>query len=65
VAKIRNRQIVVSPAVPQIPLQVPSGLIRDWIGAAFMPGISIRDVLPVLRDYGPYREYYQRLSLRK
>jgi hypothetical protein len=59
VARVKSRQIVVSPAVPRIPRKVPSGLIHDWIGAAFMPGITIRSVLPVLRDYGRYKEFYQ------
>jgi hypothetical protein len=58
-AKVKSRQIVVAPAQPHIPQKVPSGLIHDWIGAGFLPGVSIRDVLPVVRDYGRYKEFYQ------
>ena len=57
-AKARSRGIVVSPAVPHIPKKVPSGLIHDWIGAAFIPNAAIHDVLPVVRDYGRYKEFY-------
>jgi hypothetical protein len=59
VEKVKKGQIVVAPAQPHIPRKVPSGLIHDWIGVYYMPGISIRDVLPVMRDYGHYKEFYQ------
>ena len=58
-AKVRKREIVVAPARPHIPQKVPSGLVHDWIGVGFLPGITIRDVMPVLRDYGRYKEFYQ------
>ena len=54
---VRGRQIVVAPAGPQVPKKVPSGLIHDWIGAAFIPGATMQDVLTVVRDYTRYKEY--------
>ena len=36
-----------------------SGLIHDWLGAAFLPDTSIKDVLSAVRDYGDYKEYYK------
>jgi hypothetical protein len=57
-ARLRNGEIVVSPAGPHIPRRVPSGLIHHWIGAAFVPNATLRDVLPVVRDYGRYKEIY-------
>jgi hypothetical protein len=38
---------------------VPSGLIHDWIGAAFIPGARLEDVLSAARDYGHYKEFYK------
>jgi hypothetical protein len=58
-AKVRIRQIVVAPAAPRIPRKVPSGLIHHWIAAAFMPNLGISDVLPVVRDYARYKEFYR------
>lgn len=58
-SRVRNGRIVVSPAGPHIPMKISSGLIHDWIGAAFIPNATIRDVLPVLRDYGRYKEFYR------
>jgi hypothetical protein len=57
-AKVRKGEIVVSPAAPKIPKKVPSGLIHDWIGGAFLPNVTIADVLPVVRDYEHYKEFY-------
>jgi hypothetical protein len=38
---------------------VPSGLIHDWIGAAFIPNATMAEALAVLRDYRRYREIYR------
>ena len=58
IVKVKTKQIVVAPAVPHIPREVPSGLIHDWIGGAFMPNLTIQNALPVVRDYDRYKEIY-------
>ena len=58
-AKVQAGEIVVSPVGPQNPRKVPSGLIHDWVGAAFIAGAKIKDVLQVVRDYGQYKDLYQ------
>ena len=58
-AKLRSGEILVAPAVPHVPLRVPSGLIHDWIGAAFIPNATLDEVLPLVRDYGRYKEFYR------
>jgi hypothetical protein len=58
-AKLRGGEIMACPAGPHIPKRVPSGLIHDWNGEAFIPNATLHDVLPVLRDYGRYKEVYK------
>lgn len=58
-ARLRAGEIVVAPVGPHIPLKVTSGLIHDWTGAAFIPNATLSDVLPLVRDYDRYKEYYQ------
>ena len=57
--KLRNGGVVVTPASQHVPLKVRSGLIHDWTGAAFIPNAKFDDVLPVLRDYDRYKDYYR------
>jgi hypothetical protein len=56
--RVRNGKILIS-SVGQNPKAVPSGLIHDWIGAAFIPNARLEDVLSAVRDYGHYKEFYK------
>jgi hypothetical protein len=58
-AKVRAGEIVVAPAPGQNPRKVPGGLIHHWIGAAFLPGAKLDDVLEVTRDYDRYEQFYR------
>ena len=33
------------------PIEVPGGLIHDWVGVAFAPGASLQQAVSVLQDY--------------
>ena len=57
--RVRGGEILVSSAGPQNPKPVPSGLIHDWMGAAFIPDARLKDVLSAVRDYGDYKEFYK------
>ena len=39
-------------------IQPPAGLLHHWVGAVFIPGATIQDVLGVLQDYNRHSEYY-------
>ena len=56
-ARVRKGEIVTAPAGPEIPKKVPFGLIHHWIGAKFVPGVTIPDI-KVLRDYSRYQDFY-------
>ena len=45
-------------AVGHIPRRVPSGLIHDWLGAGFIPNVTIADILRIVRDYDHYADIY-------
>jgi len=57
-AKLRSGEILAAPAGPHIPKPVPSGLIHDWNGEAFIPNATLQNVLRVVRDYDCYKEVY-------
>jgi hypothetical protein len=40
-------------------MQVPDGLVHDWIGAILIPGATLDQVLSVVRDYNDYQDIYR------
>jgi hypothetical protein len=58
-AKVRAGDVIVAPVGPQNPRKVPLGLVHDWVGAVFIPNVSIKDALAVVSDYPRYKEFYQ------
>jgi len=58
-ARVHAGSIVVLASGPHVPMKVPSGLIHDWIGAAFVPNVTILDILGVVRDYKRYKDIYR------
>jgi hypothetical protein len=59
VQRVRAGDILVSSVGQHNPKPVPSGLIHDWMGAAFISNATLEDVLSVARDYGHYKEIYK------
>jgi hypothetical protein len=59
IAKLRDGEVVVSPLGAHNPQRVPFGLIHDWIGTIFIENATLRDVVPLVRDYRRYKDFYQ------
>ena len=57
-ARLRAGDVVVVQ-MGQKPEAVPVGLIHHWIGAAFVAGARMDDVMAVVRDYERYTEFYK------
>lgn len=57
-AKLRQGEILASPAAPNVPVKVAGGLIHDWTGAIFISNSTIGDVLRVTRDYARYETVF-------
>ncbi len=57
-AKLRQGEVLASPAAPNVPVKAQGGLIHDWVGAIFIPNASVRDVFRVTRDYVHYNAVY-------
>jgi hypothetical protein len=58
-ARVRAGEVIVSPVGAQNPRKVPLGLIHHWVGAVFIPNVSIKDALAVVTDYAHYKEVYR------
>jgi len=55
---IHEGRVVVAQAAGG-PMPVASGLIHRWMGAAFLPGARVANVLGVIRDYDRYADFYK------
>lgn len=57
IRRVRQGETLVEP-FGENPHRVPHGLIHHWVGAVFLPGARLDDVLSVVRDYGDYKNFY-------
>jgi hypothetical protein len=48
---VRNGQVAIQPRIKGGEMEVPHGLIHDWIGAVFIPGTTLDRVLASVQDY--------------
>ena len=55
--QVRAGEVLVVPV--HAPKPVPGGLIHHWIGAAFIRGARVEDVMSVVRNYNRYTDYYK------
>lgn len=50
---------VAQPAQGNGVVSVPGGLIQDWIGAVFIPKVTLQETLRVVQDYPRHAEWYK------
>ncbi len=60
----RSQQVSKGQIVAQLwsgdsAVKVPNGLIHDWIGAAFAPGVTVEQVLARVQNYDNHKNIYQ------
>jgi len=56
---VRGGQVVVQFWAGQGPINVPNGLIHDWIGAAFIPATNLKNTLALIQDYDNHKNIYK------
>lgn len=59
IPKVRNGEIIVLHNGSKGLKNVPSGLIHDWSGAAFIAGATLGEVFSITRDYDHYKDFYR------
>jgi hypothetical protein len=56
--EIRQQRTQEKSAIEGRIIEVPDGLIHDWVGAMFVPGASLQQAVSLLQDYdNHYRRY--------
>ena len=58
-ARVRHGEVLATPGTGADGLRaVPYGLIHDWVGAIFIPGVTAAEVFSVVHNYDRYSEFY-------
>ncbi|MGC9969338.1 MAG: hypothetical protein ABSE56_01990 [Bryobacteraceae bacterium] len=57
--QVREGQIAIEPWSGKGDLEVSSGLIHDWIGAVFLPGVTLARTLASVQDYDHHKDAYK------
>ena len=57
--RVRGGEIVIQPRTRDGHINVPDGLIHDWIGAVFIRGTTLAGVLACLQDYDSHKYSYK------
>lgn len=55
-ARLRNGEIIVHPFAAG--LDIPGGMIHDWIGVAFIPNATLDETLSQIQNYDAYARIY-------
>lgn len=55
---VEKGQVVAQFWTGKAPVEVPNGLIHDWIGAASIPGATVEATLALIQDYDNHKNVY-------
>ena len=58
VRALKRGEVLVEPFHGKGDLEVPHGLIHDWVGAMFIPEARAGDVLATVQDYDNHKNFY-------
>ena len=57
--RLRAGEIIAGPGNGDGILDVPGGLVHHWRGAAFMPDVTLDEVIAIAQDYSSYSDNYE------
>ena len=56
---VRKGEVIAEPWSGNGEIEVPDGLIHDWIGAVFIPGATLDGTLRLVQDYNNHKRIYK------
>jgi hypothetical protein len=57
-SRLRGGELRIESGSAGLDINVPGGMIQDWVGSMFLPGATLAQVQSVLWDYANYKNYY-------
>ncbi|HEX5434422.1 MAG TPA: hypothetical protein VFY05_09315 [Candidatus Angelobacter sp.] len=61
-ARLKNGEILIDKLhtrAPGVHKDVPDGMVHHWVAVVFVPGVTLVQVLPVVKDYDHRAELYK------
>ncbi|HLK50820.1 MAG TPA: hypothetical protein VKT49_21915, partial [Bryobacteraceae bacterium] len=62
--RLQRGEVIVESVVGRGTKAVPGGLIHHWIGAIFLPAVTIDNLTSVVHDYDAYERMYKPVVVR-
>jgi hypothetical protein len=57
--RAKQGEAVVQPAGAKPITEVTDGLVHDWLGTIFIPGVTLEQTLAVVQDYNRHKQLYK------
>lgn len=57
--RVRSGEAVVMPFHEKPEIEVKDGLIHDWVGSIFIPGVTLAKALATVQDYNHAKDIYK------
>ncbi|HUI82947.1 MAG TPA: hypothetical protein VL240_01920 [Candidatus Binatia bacterium] len=57
--QVRQGHVVAQLWSGDWPVRIPNGLIHDWTGAAFLPDVTVEQVLSLVQNYDDHKNIYR------
>ena len=61
-AKLKKGEVVIERMQEQVDgheINIPDGMVHDWLGTVFVPGVDIPQTLKLLQDYDHHKDVYK------
>jgi hypothetical protein len=57
--RVKQGEIVVMPFRDKPEMKIKDGLIHDWVGSVFIPGVTLERTLAMVQDYNRHKDIYK------
>jgi len=57
--RIKAGEVLVQPFHTKAVNPVPNGLVHDWVGSVFIPGVTLQQVVALVQDYDRHKDVYK------
>ena len=57
--QVKKGKVLAEPSAGKGDIPVAGGLIHDWVGAVFIPGVGMEKTLALVEDYSNHKNIYR------